>query len=567
MIGQASAWPEPRCTFARRTALVPMPDGVRLATDLYAPELDGPRPCILMRTPYGRRGARVAAEAEGFAAQGYVVAVQDVRGKYDSEGVFAVSANEGADGNASVDWLAGQEWSTGRIGTYGCSYLGESQLQLATHRNPHHVAMIAKAAGGANARFGVLADGAHGLEWALKWFIANGSRGKFELPADFDYDALLRQLPVAGLAAVAGAPPSEWEDFVGREPGDPWWETRNYLREDDRFDVPTLMIDSWWDGAVAEALRIHERMRDRSESRLARDNQYVVIAPTQHCGYEAASEHTVVGDRDFGDARLDYYGLYVRWFDYWLRSEGPGFSSLPKVRYYVMGENAWRSCPAWPPAARTVRLYLGSGRLATEPPVAETADRFVYDPADPMPSVGGQMTDSRTDVTAGAREQTRIEQRDDLLVYTTPRLRSGVEVTGYVKAVLFVSSDAPDTDFTAKLVDVGEDGRAFNVQSGIIRARFRDGYDRSLAMQPGETYRVEIDLHATSMCFAAGHRIRLQVSSSDFPLYDRNLNTGDDNARTTRTVPATNAVHHGPGVASHLVVPIVAGELEFEEEK
>jgi uncharacterized protein len=596
VIGRPAEWPRPKFGFARRREYVAMPDGVRLATDIYLPDTEGPVPCVLVRTPYGKRMPRLQVDAEGFAAQGYAVAVQDVRGKFESEGVFSVSANDAADGDATVSWLAGRPWCTGKIGTYGCSYLGEAQLQLAARRNPHHAAAIAQSSGGANDYFGIFDGGARGLQWSVNWFIGYGSRLhpyfdpgsdpellertsccfdlEFQPPPDLDYDALYRQLPLTGLVEAAGAPPSEWEDFIAREPGDPWWEMRGYLDADDRFDVPTLMIDSWYDPAVAPALRVHERMRDCSESPRARDNQYVVVSPTQHCASHTATDHTVVGERDFGDARFNHFELYLRWFARWLRDDTEAIAGLAKVHYYAMGANVWKHAPEWPPAATEQRLYLtsdgdaigrgGSGRLERDAPASSGADSFRYDPGDPVPSHGGQMFDDPRDTGAGAREQTVIEERDDVLVYTSPPLRDDVEVTGYLRVVLFVSSDARDTDFAVKLVDVDCEGRAFNVQQGVTRARYRNGYDDPRFLEPGAIERLEVDLHATSIVFAAGHRIRIQVAGSDFPLYDRNLNTGGDNSRDTDWVTATNTVHHGPDDGSHVVLPVVGGDLALE---
>jgi putative CocE/NonD family hydrolase len=597
-VGRPATWPPATHEYKRTTVYVPMPDGVRLATDLYLPIVSGRVPCILARTPYGKRGGRVEGEARAFSRLGYAVAVQDVRGAYESEGVFSVSANEGADGDATVTWLASQGWCSGRIGSYGCSYLGESQLQLATFRNPHHVAMIAKACGGANTYFGMIDGGARGLQWGLRWFVRHGSRLRphfdpdadpellertrdffplgFQPPPDLDFKRIVQQLPLVDLADACGAPPSEWVDFVAREPGDPWWESRNYVTDSSRFDVPTLMVESWYDAAVAPALRVHERMRDDSDSSRARDHQYVVISPTTHCGSESATEATVVGERELGDARFDHFKLYVRWFDHWLREEGEGLEGIPKVSYYLMGADTWKTAASWPPPdAEDVPLFLGSvrdarsdsgdGFLSLVPGSARGSDTFVADPGNPVPSLGGQLLDGSADPDAGGREQASVAERHDVLVYTSPPLAEGAEITGYLRLILYVSSDARDSDFAAKLVDVDPDGRAMNVQHGTIRARYRDGYERAVLMEPGATYRLEIDLHATSNYFPAGHRIRVQIAGSDFPMYDRNLNTGGDNARETEWLVATNVVHHGHGTPTQLVLPVVGGRLRFAD--
>ncbi len=289
-----------------------------------------------------------------------------------------------------------------------------------------------------------------------------------------------------------------------------------------------------------------------------------------HCASHEVSEKTVVGARPLGDARFDYYRVYEKWFAFWLRGEANKVTAMPKVQYYVMGRNVWKSAKDWPlPNARATRFYLhsdgganslyGSGTLSTEKPGKEPADRFVYDPGNPVPSFGGPVCCTKMNEAEGAYDQRPVEARDDVLVYTSEVLTEGIEVTGPLKLVLYVSSSARDTDFTAKLIDVYPDGRAFNLQEGILRARYRDGFDRTVWMEPGEVYRLEIDLQATSNYFAPGHRIRLEVSSSNFPRFDRNLNTGGNNYDETRWQVARNVVHHSGRYPSHLILPVVAG--------
>jgi hypothetical protein len=571
---------------------VPMRDGVRLSTDLYFPVgAEPPLPVVLIRTPYDKnrmRGAR--GSPRFFAGQGYVVAAQDVRGKFESEGWYTVSAADRHDGYDAVTWLAEQSWSNGRVGTYGCSYLGENQMQLAATRHPNHVAAIAQAAGGSYRYFGAINGGAFELAAGVGWFWGAGSKVHMVLPPglsreDFlraapylrpapeipepDYRAMWRTLPLVDVMRRAEAPPTDWEDFVSHPPGDPWWDAFGYVTDADRFDVPTLHVNSWYDFGVAETLALFNLLRTNAHSARARDHQYAIVSPTTHCASEEASARTIVGERDLGDARLDYYRIYLRWFDRWLREEENEITEMPKVQLYVMGRNAWRRASAWPPPdARPTRYYLhsdgransrlGSGTLDTVPPRDEPPDGFVYDPATPVPSVGGPICCTGTrDAPAGAFDQSDVEMRHDVLVYTTAPLEDGVEVTGPVELTLYVSSCARDTDFTGKLVDVYPDGRAFNVQEGILRARYREGYRRTLTMRPGETYRITVNLHATSNYFAPGHRIRLEVSSSNFPRFDRNLNTGGNNYDETRWVTARNTVHHSAEYPSHLVLPVV----------
>lgn len=592
---QVSGKPAPHYDVELRESLwVPMRDGVRLSTDLYVPKGAGDRmPVIMIRTPYDKRPHRRPNSAAWmFAGQGYAVAVQDVRGKFESEGAYTISKDDVADGSDATTWLGTQPWSTGKVGTYGCSYLGDTQVMQARVRNAYHTAMLPQAAGSSihYRYFGTIDGGAVELAGGLGWFRAYGSKTYLRYPSDLpsairrlfeigpvlppitDYRPVWNSLPVIDMMKKAGGPPTDFEDFVSHAPGDPWWDQFGYIKPDDRFDVPSLQVNSWYDFGVAETLQQFNQFRANALSARGRDNQFIIISPTEHCRSEAASEHTRVGQRDLGDARLPYWELYLRWFDYWLKGIENGVTSAAKVRLYVMGRNVWRDEQEWP-LARTqyLKYYLhsggnansrfGDGGLSQTVPEEEPPDSFTYDPATPVPSVGGPgCCSGSSDAPSGAFDQSDVEQRDDVLVYSTPPLERGVEVTGPLTAVLHVSSSAKDTDFTVKLVDVYPDGTAFNVQEAILRARYREGFTRKVLMTPGQTYQLTIDLHATSNYFGPGHRIRLEVSSSSFPRYDRNLNTGGNNFDETRWVVARNTVHHSGRAASHLVLPIIAGE-------
>jgi len=581
-----------------KSVLVHMRDGIRLSTDLYFPVGAPERlPVIAIRLPYDKnRFQRAPSEAYQFAKRGYVVAVQDMRGRFESEGHYIVGRANRDDGYDFITWLAEQPWSNGKVGTYGCSYLGESQLQLAATRHPNHTAAIPQAAGGGYdgtyRTFAFMDGGAIELASALGWFHTAG-RKTFQRPRSETSDSAYREmvqamqtqpplprvnlqeafwkLPVIGIVRDNGVTPSDYEDFVSHIPGDRYWKSLNYVDDNDRFDVPTLHVNSWYDGAVNETLMLFNLMSRNAVSARGRDNQFAIISPTAHCLSESAGEHTVVGTRDMGDARFPYYQTYIGWFDYWLKGIDNGVTEMPKVQYYLMGAGEWRSAEAWPlPGTEFTKFYLhsgggantrnGDGRLSTQAPGDEPADRFTYDPANPVPSVGGPICCiSADDAPAGAMDQSEVELRNDVLVYSSAPLEEGVEVTGPLEAILYVSSDAKDTDFTVKLVDVLPDGTAYNVQEGILRARFREGFDRAVLMEEWEVYRLRIDLHATGMWFGAGHRIRVEVSSSNFPRFDRNLNTGGNNYDESEWVVAHNTVHHTAAHPSHLVLPMVTG--------
>jgi uncharacterized protein len=592
--GQPPSADKPPARYAidlREGIWIPMRDGVRLATDLYVPRDAGERlPVIMIRTPYDRRAHRRGdSAARTFAGQGYVVAVQDVRGKFESEGWYTISKDDVQDGSDATTWLATQSWSNGKVGTYGCSYLGDTQVLQARLRNPHHAAMIPQAAGSSihYRYFGTMDGGVVELAGGLGWFRHSGSkvylrypedlpsslRGLFEIapsvPPIADYRPIWTSLPLVDMMKKAGGPPTDWEDFVSHAPGDPWWDQFGYIKPDDRFDVPSLQINSWYDFGIAETLQQFNQFRANAVSATSRDNQFMIVSPTEHCRSEVATEKTRVGERELGDARFPYWDLYLRWFDHWLKGVENGVGAMPRLRLYVMGRNLWRDEQEWPLLrTRFVKYYLrsggranglfGDGVLSPTAPRAEASDSFTYDPASPVPSVGGPGCCSGTsEAAAGAFDQSRVEQRQDVLVYSTPPLEEGLEVTGPLDLVLYVSSSARDTDFTAKLVDVYPDGTAYNIQESVLRARYREGFGREVWMEPGGTYRLRIDLKATSNYFGPGHRVRLEVSSSSFPRYDRNLNTGGRNYDEVRWVPARNTVHHAPDRASHLVLPII----------
>ena len=594
-------FPRPAGTYEVRldpTHMVPMGDGVRLATDLYFPEgAPEPLPVIQIRTPYSKMPHRRGnSAARWFASHGFAVAVQDMRGRFQSEGEYFVSRDDRRDGYDMVSWLAEQPWSNGRIGTYGCSYLGENQMQLAATRNPNHAAALPQAAGGSLRYFGVVFGGVTELAASLGWFRGAGSKVFYRIPpgtprevmlqveeminpapdpGELDFQAAWRTLPYIDMLKAAGAPPTDFEAFVSHEPGDPWWDHIGYVNDEDRFDVPALHVNSWYDLGVSETLKLFNLLSDNATSERARDNQFAIISPTDHCTSEIATSRTVVGERDLGDARLDYWNIYLRWFDHWLRdggagAEGADFQDMPRLQYYLMGANEWRSADSWPVEGTEFRpMYLhsggsantrdGDGRLSWDAPAADQpADVFTYDPDDPVPTIGGPVCCTGTaDAPAGGFDQSAVEDRDDVLVYTSEPLTEALEVTGPIELVLYVSSDARDTDFAAKLVDVHPDGTPINVQEGIQRARYREGYGRKVWMEKDQVYEVRMDLQATANQFLPGHRIRLEVTSSSFPRWERNLNTGGNNYDETEWVVARNSVHHAPGLESHVVLPVV----------
>jgi putative CocE/NonD family hydrolase len=376
-------------------------------------------------------------------------------------------------------------------------------------------------------------------------------------------------LPVIDVLEHYGHPPSDYKDFVSHMPGDPYWKTLNYVDSTDRFDIPAIHVNSWYDLGPRETMNVFNLFQENAVSARGRDNQFVIISPTIHCASEFVRAPVRVGERDLGDATLEYYRIYLNWFDHWLKGIDNDVTEMPKIQYYLMGANEWRSAREWPlPQTEFTPFYLhsggnantrlGDGVLSRVPSADEPPDSYTYDPENPVPSVGGPICCiGADDAPAGSFDQSEVELRNDVLVYTSDPLEEGIEVTGPMDVVLYVSSSAKDTDFTIKLVDVYPDGRAFNVQEAILRARYREGFDRQVFMEPDEVYELRIDLHATGNFFGPGHRIRIEISSSNFPRFDRNLNTGGNNYDENSWIVAEDTIHHSSDYPSHVILPTV----------
>ncbi len=599
-------WPDmPEITMEirkERSIFVPMRDGVRLSTDLYFPQgVEGELPVILVRTPYNKEftypyGGMIPLLVQ----QGYVVAIQDARGRFESEGRYRARYSDRKDGYDTVDWLIEQPWSDGQVATFGCSYLGEMQITLAAEKHPNHVAMMPHAPAAAYNDHGrpwtSFDGGVLELAQTAGWFLSSGSKvfhgppawvdreewfqseqarmfsTGYESPRSLSDSAKLLEiystLPVVDIVSKTGVHYSDYEEFVSSTPESDYFDEGDWIRTDDTFDVPALYIDSWYDFGAAESLKMFNQMRTHGESKRARDNQFIILTPSTHCAWAGATENTIIGERDLGDARKEFVELYLQWYEHWLKGVDNGVTDMPRVQYYVMGLNEWRSAESWPVEGTTYRNYYldgsgransryGDGQLSYSPPTESATDSFVYDPATPVPTRGGNVCCTGMETGAGGYDQSTIEMRNDVLVYSSAPLGEGIEVSGFLEVVLYVSSDAKDTDFTAKLVDVYPDGRAFNLQEGAQRMRFRESLRRKVWMEEGEVYEIHLDLHATSNYFGKGHRIRLEVSSSNFPRWSRNLNTGGNNYDESAGILANNTVHHSPEYPSRVILPVV----------
>jgi len=549
---------------------VAMPDGTVLAADVYRPSRSGSSrlPAVLVRLPYDKRTYDEALGiAMFFAARDFVVVLQDMRGRFRSKGQYVPSKDDAGDGEATVNWIVRQPWSNGRVGTIGCSALGESQVMLATRRNPAHSAMIVQGAGGVlgsaagRYTFGIYEGGILNLAMTFGWFLSNGSKTPGQAShSPVVFSEALNQLPVLGMVSRYRRDPTDFDDFVSKPVIDPYWRSLGYLSDTDRFDTPALMINSWQDQTVADTLVSSELMKRNAESKRAATSHHVIIAPGNHCDYQYTADKGHVGEQPVGAAaRLPYWDWYLAWFNHWLRDESAPLPKLPAYLFYVMGEDIWLKSPTWPPPGVVEqRWYLEDDSLVEVPHhISRVADSFTYDPMNPTPTRGGPICCTGDRIPSGPVDQREVEQRADVLVYSSAVLSNGLRIAGPLKADLYVSSDALDTDFIAKLVDVWPDGTALNVQEGALRMRYRDGYSVPSLLAPGRIYRVSLDMRAIAHYFKPGHRIRLQISSSNFPRLERNLNTGGENFTEITAVKAFNQVFRGGDTPSSLVLPVL----------
>ena len=583
----------------KRDVMITMADGVKLATNLYFPkgysskdsgskDSGGKLPVVLIRLPYDKNHhAGGLAPAQEFAGHGYVVAIQDMRGKYASEGVFTPSRLDAEDGSATVDWLAAQPWSNGRVGTVGCSSLGESQIMLARMRNPHHAAMIPMGAGGAIGSaanrytyFGQYEGGVFQLASGFGWFLFEGGKTPgLELDEKVDVARAIWDLPSGSLVRRHRPDKTDFDDFISKPLGDPYWRDLGYIADEDRFATPALVFNTWQDQTVAETLALADVMKRNAVTEAARAHYHVIIGPGNHCQYFGANQTMNIGEFRAGPNALAPFSAWqLQWFDYWLKGEGKGEPPrFPAYRFYVMGADRWIDSAQWPPAGvRTENWYLGGegaansraghGVLQLAAPEADQTDTFHYDPAKPVPTRGGPVccTNDPGQVQ-GMVDQTDVETRDDVLVYTSPVLESDLTIAGPLRADLYVSSSARDTDLIARLVDVFPDGRALNIQEGALRLRYRESFVAPALMTPGEVYRVSVDMRAIAYQLPKGHRLRLQITSSNFPRLERNLNTGGNNFDESQPVVATNRILRSLQYPSAVVLPILGARPGYRD--
>lgn len=559
--------------------IVTMPDGTRLSASLYRPRgAAGPLPTILVRGPYHRlRYSESFQSGIFFARHGYAVLVQDLRGTGDSQGELLPWRDAAADGVATLDWIAKQPWSTGKVGTYGCSALGETQFGMAALGHPAHRAMIASGAGGAvgsaggrGGYFGVYEGGVLQLASAFGWFVNSGSKDpNAPAAAPFDTMTQLRQLPVSSLVSRARPAPNGYTDFVATALDDPVWAKWGYMSDADRIDVPAMIFNTWGDQTVGDALAFAEHVRQQHGAAGA-GLQKVLIAPGNHCEHEVLPDPNRFGDLTVANAEQPYRDWILRWFDYWLAGRGDGLAELPAYSYFMLVENAWHRAEQWPPAeVQPQRWYLGSGghansvggngRLALVASGGAESDGYLYDPNDPVPSRGGPICcTGDKNQRAGPVDQGEVEARSDVLVYTSPETQADLRIAGPLHLHLRFSTDVPDTDLVARLTHVWPDGRSTNIQEGALRLSHRDGLGTAPALRSGEAYEVDVDLRSIAYMLPRGHRLRLHVTSSSFPRLERHLNGLGRNADATTPHVASSRVHYGgTNGASYVELPLL----------
>lgn len=543
-----------------KKVMIPMRDGIHLAADIYRPDSPGAFPVILTRTPYNKRNPAQRYEFVGelFASQGFVYVVQDVRGKFDSAGDFYPFINESLDGVDTIRWAGTQEWSTGKVGMFGFSYFGSTQWLAAPYEHSSLKAIVPIVTGQNTYRLW-LQNGVFRFNQTLIWHYLNEKDQQKDI-SDIDWSRAIWNLPLSEIDNIVYHDNPVYNDWIDHPIPDDFWKPMRVDHKADIIEVPALIIDGWYDPFVDAAIDDYRRIVRLGEKN-ARKSQ-LIIGPWIHVSRSSFD------DVDFGN-RADFMqqvGVILRWYRQWLSGEDTGILDEKPIRIFIMGKNEWRSESEWP-LKRTeyVSYYLhsngnansslGDGTLTTIEPEAEKPDTFIYDPEIPVPSVGG--TSLYENISPGPADQRDVEIRKDVLVYTTPLLEKDTEITGPAKLILYASSSARDTDFTAKLIDVYPDGKSINIKSGIIRARFRNSLQSPSFLEKGTVYRFEIVLGATSNLFKKGHRIRLFVSSSDFPLYDRNLNTGETIGKGIKMVKAIQKVYHEEDYQSRLILPII----------
>jgi uncharacterized protein len=547
-----------------------MRDGVTLRADIYRPKAHGRFPVLLQRTPYNKADCDFCLEA---AARGFVAIIQDVRGRYTSEGDWYPFKNESNDGYDSVDWAAGLPYADGKVGMWGGSYVGATQM-LTAIASPPHLAGIFPFVTASNYHDGWTYQGGAFEQWFNESWTSGLAEDTLNRRVAHRTNAMdwvetlpLSDYPLLRLGGHARLPDLApyFLDWLAHPAYDVYWKRWSIEEHFSNIRVPVYSVGAWYDIFLGGTLRNYLGIKESGGTDAARAGGRLLVIIGGHAGGGRK-----IGEVDFGpSADLDLDAMTLDWYDHLLKGKTNAVSSQKPVKIFVLGENVWREEDAWPPArAISTRYYVhsdgaanslaGGGTLDTTAPADEKPDHYVYDPGDPVPTVGGPLCCDSQHLAPGPRDQRPVEAREDILVYTTPPFEKDFEVTGPVSLELFASSSAVDTDFTGKLVDVWPNGFAQNLTEGILRARYRNSQEKPEFLNPGQTYKLTLDLWATSNVFRAGHKLRLEISSSNFPRFDRNFDTGEGPESGKRFVKATNTIYHDREHPSALLLPVIS---------
>lgn len=591
-----AAWPPSTgrgpCAVSKQTDVpARMRDGTVLRADVYRPDSAGPVPVILMRTQYGKSGAQVQPSRyqtpDWFASHCYLVAIQDVRGQGSSGGTFSEFTHDRDDGYDSVEWAAALPGSNGKVGMYGSSYVGATQWLAATTAPPHLVTIVPANTASDYYDGWMYEGGEFRLAFVQPWAIglattaAENRRDAATAAAlkatAADSTRWLNFLPYRALPPLQPANPAvaPWYfDWITHSTRDDFWRQWSIRDRYPSVRVPVLDVEGWYDAFLAGGIENFTGMVKSAATAEARTNQRLVIGPWDHIDWGRPGSEPAPLLKDIGPVGATPINeLMLRWYDHYLKGMNNGVNGTsgdgPRVDYFLMGANRWKSAPGWPlPQTRWTRYFLsGDGQMdsrtgtltTTATAVGQTPDRYVYDPTDPAPSVGGHSCCGARSGPQGPYDQTPVEQRSDVLVYTSDPLAADTEVTGPVTVDLWASSSAVDTDFTAKLIVVKPDGDAINLNNGIVRTAFRDSLSDPHPGVANQPYEYHIAIWPTSYEFGAGDRIRVEISSSDYPQFAPNPNTGEPFGRSVATQQATQTVLHDAAHPSAVVIPVIPG--------
>lgn len=562
--------PNPQDISVRWGIRVPLRDGTSLAADLYLPTSlsaveDCPSqaaqawPTILVRTPYGRSTQTMIEQGRYFARHGYAVLQVDVRGRGDSDGSFVPYRNEGADGYDTIEWAAEQTWCNGTVGTLGGSYLARIQWLTALHQPPHLKAMVT-----------LVSPSDPFVEWPLgipdpmhlSWLFMVSDRTMQNVDV-VDWERVYTHLPLVTMDEETGRQIPAWREELRHRQLDEWWKQLSYQTRFNEIDLPVLHISGWYDDEQIGTPLNFIGMTNAGKSEFARRSQRLIMGPWPH----RVNQSTKLGPLDFGlQSLIDLQGEQLKFFDYWLKQQDNGLNEEAPVSLFIMGINQWRQEHEWP-LARTLytKFYLhshgqanslfGNGfLLPKEPEESENpSDTYFYNPENPVPFI----TEPTSAQIGGPDDYAPIHRRDDVLVYTTETFQEPLEITGPVQMELYAATSAPDTDFMVQLHDVWPSGYAQRLCDGMVRIRFRKGMDQPQLVEPGLIERYVIHLWNTSQVILPGHRLRVHVTSSAFPKYDRNPNTGDELGQTNRLSAARQTIFHSPEHPSALILPVI----------